>query len=213
MDTGMVKPLQHIHEFFAKSTNSEISLLNGKAGLASGRVRVLFTAGCLLLAVVTRPEAIFSQSSIIQWSAFSSGFGYAQGNGTNITALAGHPGARSQSDTGILTSGFLSNKAARVIASDREASMDMPVRFELFQNYPNPFNPSTTIPFAVATTGPVTLRIFDILGREAVLLLNRDMPAGYHSLDWNAAGYPTGVYLYTLETVNTRLVMKMILLK
>jgi hypothetical protein len=170
-------------------------------------------AGYLMVFLAIHPITINAQNNSIQWSVFSSGFGFAQSLEANITALTGHSLMKSQSDVGIIISGFFSNTAARVITSDREVTTSLPVRFELFQNYPNPFNPSTNITIAVATHGPVTLRVFDVLGREVTVLVNRELPAGYHNLNWNAAGYPTGIYLYALEIAGTRSVKKMILLK
>jgi len=80
----------------------------------------------------------------------------------------------------------------------------LPSRTMLFQNYPNPFNPSTAIRFALAAESYVTIRVFDILGREVVSFEDGELTPGYHVHRWdgtNAAGNPvaSGVYLYVLE--------------
>ena len=81
----------------------------------------------------------------------------------------------------------------------------IPSTFTLHQNYPNPFNPATTIQYDLPRRAKVTLTIYDILGREEVVLINREQGPGYQSVIWNGRnerGQPvsTGVYLYRLQT-------------
>jgi photosystem II stability/assembly factor-like uncharacterized protein len=88
-----------------------------------------------------------------------------------------------------------------------------PETFSLHQNYPNPFNPSTTIEFSLSHSGYVTLKIFNLLGAEVATVVARDLAAGRYTVDWDAAGLPSGVYLYRLvagSLVDTR---KMVLMK
>ncbi len=82
---------------------------------------------------------------------------------------------------------------------------ELPLRFALHQNYPNPFNPTTTIAYALARPGKVSLRIFNLLGEEVAQLVQRTQPAGVYRVQWNgkdARGVTlsSGVYLYKLET-------------
>jgi hypothetical protein len=70
----------------------------------------------------------------------------------------------------------------------------MPESFDLGQNYPNPFNPTTTIPFDVAGTGPVRIAVYDLLGREVAVLLDRTMVPGSYEVAWDASAQPAGVY-------------------
>lgn len=75
-------------------------------------------------------------------------------------------------------------------------------RFSLSQNYPNPFNPSTKITFTIpekVATHNVTLKIFDILGREIQTLVNEKLSSGIHGVEFNADELPSGIYLYTLN--------------
>jgi photosystem II stability/assembly factor-like uncharacterized protein len=75
-----------------------------------------------------------------------------------------------------------------------------PETFSLRQNYPNPFNPTTTIEFSLSHSGYVTLKVFNLLGAEVATVLARNLTAGSHSVGWNAANFPSGVYFYRLQT-------------
>ncbi|MFO7446115.1 MAG: T9SS type A sorting domain-containing protein [Ignavibacteriaceae bacterium] len=72
--------------------------------------------------------------------------------------------------------------------------------FELSQNYPNPFNPVTNIKYSVAKNSKVTLKVFDMLGREIVTLVNTTMDAGVYDVRFDASELASGLYLYTLNT-------------
>lgn len=83
----------------------------------------------------------------------------------------------------------------------------LPQAVRLEANYPNPFNPRTVITYTLAAAGPVTLRVFDVLGREVATLVDAVEPAGRREVAFDAAGLPGGVYLYRLTaggTVQTR---------
>jgi len=89
----------------------------------------------------------------------------------------------------------------------------LPERIELFQNYPNPFNPSTSISFNLSSRSLVTLKVFDLLGKEVETIISKELSAGYYSQKWNASGIPSGVYFYQLQTQNYSITKKLILLK
>jgi len=74
-----------------------------------------------------------------------------------------------------------------------------PANFKLFQNYPNPFNPTTTIRFSIAISAEVSLKIYDVFGREMVTLLKGKINPGEHELLWRADDLASGVYFYRLE--------------
>ncbi|HEX9654048.1 MAG TPA: T9SS type A sorting domain-containing protein [bacterium] len=76
----------------------------------------------------------------------------------------------------------------------------VPNSFRLDQNYPNPFNPSTTIQFAVPTTSHVSMKLFDLRGREVGTLLDNRMPAGEYKLQFEATGLASGVYFYRMQS-------------
>ena len=75
----------------------------------------------------------------------------------------------------------------------------LPKNFRLFQNYPNPFNPATRIDFEIIEPGFATLRIYNLFGQEVDKLINKHMPKGVHSVDWNCMNLPGGVYYYRLS--------------
>lgn len=74
-----------------------------------------------------------------------------------------------------------------------------PKSFSLEQNYPNPFNPSTKIKFEIPFAGNVSVKVYDVLGREAATLVNDYLSAGTHESVWNASGYSSGVYFLKLS--------------
>jgi hypothetical protein len=89
----------------------------------------------------------------------------------------------------------------------------LPIRYALEQNYPNPFNPATRITFCIPDDKLVTLKIFDLLGREIAVLVNEKKQAGIHSVDWNAVGFPSGVYFYRMQAGSFTGTKKLVLLK
>lgn len=94
-----------------------------------------------------------------------------------------------------------------------ETTNNIPYEFKLEQNYPNPFNPSTKIEFSIPERSFVSLKIYDVLGREVSKLANGEMQAGLHSVNFNASGLSTGIYFYKIEAGNFIKVKKMSLLK
>jgi Secretion system C-terminal sorting domain len=88
-----------------------------------------------------------------------------------------------------------------------------PNQYSLSQNYPNPFNPSTTITYSVPLTGEVALKVYDLLGREVSVLVNEWKAPGSYSVQFNANGLGSGVYMYRLTTGSFIQSQKMIVLK
>jgi hypothetical protein len=83
----------------------------------------------------------------------------------------------------------------------------------LYQNYPNPFNTVTKIPYQIPEQSFVTLKIFDVLGNEIAVLVNKEKPADFYEVEFNASSLSSGIYLYKLVTGSYTDVKKMILLK
>jgi len=115
--------------------------------------------------------------------------GWAVGNAGAISRMSGEP-------TGIST-----------------VSSEVPSSYLLKQNYPNPFNPTTNINFSLPKSGLVTLKIYDISGREVAVLLNEVKSAGSYLVGFNAAGLPSGAYFYRLTSGNFSETKKMMLIK
>jgi hypothetical protein len=83
----------------------------------------------------------------------------------------------------------------------------------LMSNYPNPFNPSTQISYQLEKAGLVSLKVYDILGRNVATLVNRYQDAGKYNVTFNAANLASGIYIYQLRTNNLISTKKMILMK
>ena len=84
----------------------------------------------------------------------------------------------------------------------------------LSQNYPNPFNPTTAIGFSLLAVGNVSLKVFDILGREVATLLNNEiLESGEHEVTFNANALPSGIYFYRLTAGEFSETKKLLLLK
>lgn len=88
-----------------------------------------------------------------------------------------------------------------------------PQEFSLEQNYPNPFNPNTTISFGIPERGHIRLVVYDLLGREALTIVNEVRDPGRHSVTWNASTFASGVYLYRLHAGGYVATRKMILVR
>jgi hypothetical protein len=97
--------------------------------------------------------------------------------------------------------------------TDVNVSPTLPERTELFQNYPNPFNPTTTIGFKVQSSGFVSLKVFDLLGREVATLANEERQPGEYSMTFDASNLPSGVYLYKMTSGSFTDVKKLILVR
>ncbi|MFA6542197.1 MAG: CotH kinase family protein [Bacteroidota bacterium] len=88
-----------------------------------------------------------------------------------------------------------------------------PVSYRLSQNYPNPFNPNTVINYQLAMNGYITLKVYDLVGREIAVLANGMQEAGEHSVQWNAGQLPSGIYFYRLQSEKFVATKKLLLLK
>jgi hypothetical protein len=97
--------------------------------------------------------------------------------------------------------------------TDVNESPTLPEWTELFQNYPNPFNPTTTIGFKVQSSAFVSLKVFDLLGREVATLANEERQPGEYSMTFDASNLPSGVYLYKMTSGSFTDVKKLILVR
>lgn len=89
----------------------------------------------------------------------------------------------------------------------------LPTTYALEAAYPNPFNPSTEIRFALPERAPVSLVVYDALGREVARLVDGTLAAGYHRVQWEASSMPSGLYLYRLTAGTYTETRRMILMK
>ena len=94
-----------------------------------------------------------------------------------------------------------------------QVSTHVPDSYALGQNYPNPFNPTTKIRFNITVLSYVSLTIYDITGREAAVPVKEELKAGEYEVEWNASGFSSGIYLYTIHAGEYSETRKMVLIK
>ncbi len=94
-----------------------------------------------------------------------------------------------------------------------ESITNIPAEFALGQNYPNPFNPSTTINYELPASNFVTLKIYDLVGKEVATLVNEKLDAGRYSATFNGANLASGMYFYKISAGQFTFVRKMVLIK
>jgi hypothetical protein len=124
-----------------------------------------------------------------------------------VSATAG-----TNSKYSVLDSVTISGTTA-VASSVEKTGIEVPKGFILQQNYPNPFNPSTNIEYRVTKSGFVTLKVFDVLGREVATLVNGELQPGSYQATFDAAHLASGVYLYQLKAGDFIQTQRMVLAK
>ena len=146
-----------------------------------------------------------------EWSKIGS----VPGNGTTLSAMN-----YTFTDRG-LNSGLYNyrlkqtdfNGNFQYFSLNNEVNIGTPEKFSLSQNYPNPFNPSTNINFDLPIDGKVSLKVFDISGREISTLVDEFKTAGYYTVSFTGNDISSGIYFYTLVSDNTAITKKMLLMK
>lgn len=99
------------------------------------------------------------------------------------------------------------------LVSAEDEKSPIPASYGLAQNYPNPFNPSTVISYRLPGSGDVTLKVYDLLGREVATLVNEEKPSGTYEVTFDASGLSSGVYYYQIKTDGYLETKKMILIR
>lgn len=117
---------------------------------------------------------------------------------------------------------ILGRRFTKIYKPDSTTSVNsdliLPAETTLYQNYPNPFNPSTNINFRISETGNVSIRIFNVLGKEIKQLLQENLPSGEHNIQWDGKGdegrtLPSGIYFIQMTAGSYQKTIKTILLK
>ena len=138
-------------------------------------------------------------TAVSSWTQFSVPFTYIAGDVpdwcTFTIVILGSGSATPQVGSYFLVDDLAFAGTATAVNS---GELSTPNAFKLQQNYPNPFNPSTKIDFSLAQPGFVMLKIYDVLGAEVATLVNEQKSTGSYRVNWNAAGLPSGVYLYRI---------------
>jgi hypothetical protein len=107
---------------------------------------------------------------------------------------------------------ILSSDSAKIVISSIGNSSNE-IKFYLNQNYPNPFNPTTTIKFGLPKDGMVTLEVYNLIGEKVAALINQELTAGYHTIDFNGNRLSSGIYLYKITAGEFTSTKKFVLMK
>jgi hypothetical protein len=100
---------------------------------------------------------------------------------------------------------IITDKNGQTWTKDIKINIAPPITYELCQNYPNPFNPTTTIEYQLPGTGTrfnVSLKVYDVIGREIVSLVNEQQEPGYYQKIFNASQLASGMYIYQLIAID-----------
>jgi len=159
-------------------------------------------------------EDVFDETGLIVKTA-DSGINWQQQNIDSTAGLSGlffinpNVGWAVGSNGTILTT---TNGGGTTDINDQQIA-DIPLRFSLAQNYPNPFNPSTTIRYNLPSAEFVTLKVYDVLGREVVTLVNEQQTAGSYGVQFDASQVASGLYFYKITTASFNSTRKMVVMK
>lgn len=177
-------------------------------------LRVLLAA--LFLAVVAAPCAQ-GQPRLVT-ATVAAGGGTINGGTTSMVLTVGQAAIGSSNGSSFdLGFGFpaqvLAEGSMPTAIEPGTAGDEVPADYFLDQNHPNPFNPTTVIRYALPQAAPVTVAIYDVLGRHLETLVDDVQRAGTHEVRWEAGGFPSGVYLYVLRANGFVEMRRMVLLK
>jgi len=128
----------------------------------------------------------------------------------NLGAMVVWQDYRSGNNFDIYMNGFNTSGIFTAISGNGTTT---PIEYSLSQNYPNPFNPVTRIDYQLPKSGNVRLGVYNTLGQEVSVLINEVQTEGNHAIEWNASSFPSGVYIYKLESGSFVSNRKMILIK
>ena len=147
------------------------------------------------------------------WTAYSN---VNASNATNMmvgysTDLPTGDGCTAAWTAGVLT--YRDNLCFTIVTDVEKSPINVPATYSLKQNYPNPFNPVTKINYEIPKQGFVSLKVFDILGREVRTLVNDVKSPGSYSVDFNGIDLSSGVYFYRLEANGFSDIKRMMLIK
>jgi hypothetical protein len=159
---------------------------------------------------IIEAESSKSQNTNTNWSKI----GFVAGNGTSNSAHSySYTDASVSSGTYAYRLKQIDNDGTYKYSNEAEVTLAVPTVFALNQNYPNPFNPSTVIGYQLPVSGSVTLKVYDVVGREVATLVNETKSAGSYQVTFNASKLASGVYFYKLQSGSYTSVKKLVLMK
>jgi hypothetical protein len=187
------------------STNDSKNWVQVNSGLTNLNVYSLAISGTNIFAGLAENGVFLSTNNGTKWTS------------TGLTTNA-DANALAICDSNLFVglwdgSGIWKRPLSEIVTSVDGISNNLPSKLILYQNYPNPFNPATTISFSLPFKSFVSLKIFDITGREVATLLSEVLSAGNHTRRWNAEGLPSSVYLYRLQAGSFTGTKKLVLLR
>jgi hypothetical protein len=187
------------------STNNGENWTAVNNGLSSTYVSSLAVSGSTLFAGTNDGGVFLSTNNAASWIAVNSG----------LTKTFVQSFAFSGTDLFAATAGkgVWKRPLSEMITSVEGDLTKIPLQFNLCQNYPNPFNPSTLIRYELPRQSLVTLKIYDILGREVAILVNEQKPAGRYETRFDGKSLSSGVYFYRIKAGDFVQTKKMVLAK
>ncbi len=199
VQSGVTFALDPVSESGLARFTGQINDAAGGAGVANAWVYGMDAAGSLYFAV-TGPSGAFGISNTANGSL-----------DVMVSEVGFEPVSTAAEIEDAEGSGTIT--AQRTVVTSVEEAAALPDTPMLLQNYPNPFNPATTISFSVPERIHVRITVFDLLGKEVAVLVNDFVDAGRHDVVWNAAKFPSGIYLYRLDAASHSQTLRMTLLK
>ena len=172
---------------------------------------VFILMGILVVSFIIQSDA--EAQYVVKHCVFGNGGSIISNDDYQMGATVG------QSIIGVTSNGSYTNSIGFwYLSSDYLTSVDpmsnlLPAEYWLGQNYPNPFNPTTTIRFGLPRRSHTTLKLFDLLGRETLTLMDAQLKAGEHEVVLNAQDISSGVYIYRIQAENFVQTRRLVLLK
>jgi hypothetical protein len=187
------------------------------------KIRIYFTKNDLLQAGIVKSDlqGIYYWSGITnKWIIYSNSGSDDQGRGpsttsvdtTNITINGVNYEGCVLASVYHLTP-FTIGAKKKIVNIGAKEEIDIPTKYSLSPNYPNPFNPSTIISYQLPENSFVTLKVYDVLGREVKTLVDKQENTGTHSALFNAGNLPSGIYFCRMQAGGFNQTIKLILLK
>jgi len=188
-----------------KSTNGGTSYSAAAAPGTAGNLNGIYGAGSDWWAIRSGTEVFRSTNGATSWAS-----AYTQTGATfqdiDLVVVAGCPQGWVVGSAGVIAKMSTTTGVSSI-------GVEVPESFLLKQNYPNPFNPTTNINFSIPKSGLVSLKVYDMVGKEVATLINEVKNAGNYLVGFNAANLPSGAYFYRLESGSFVETKKMLLIK
>ena len=186
------------------STDSGANWFASNTGLLAKSIQSISVNSIKRIFIGSKEGIFLSTDSGITWASLNQGLTYSDVRSI-VFDRAGYAYAA--------TYGGGVFKTTETTTSVNEHSITIPKPFLLMQNFPNPFNPSTVIQYQLPINVFVTLKIYDVLGREVKTLINEHQSAGIHNITFDASNLASGIYFYRLQAGVYNDIKKLLLLK